>query len=179
MKRSSSEGYYTFIQESPERILLTRSKHARRSAALVWSVVALVLWAVAAYSLLRPIRDMTGFIFFTLAGLGLLTAGVLSLICWTEIEFDRLEQTIIKRLIAFRQVHVLKIISFEQLKTIRQKKEYDEDGAIDLKLIDLSGKVWTTLPGYVFNSQGQKVRKKLLEFVQKALEAENQAKLQP
>ena len=176
MKRSASAGYYTFIQESPERIVLRRSLPDRRSSALISAAIALFLWGLAAYSLLRPARDMTGVIFFVLAGLGLLLAAVFSLGSWTEIEFDAREQTILKRRHAFGRVSLLKIISFEQLKTIRQSKEYEEDGAIDLNLIGPDGKAWAMLPGYVFQAQGQQVRKKLLAFVQKALEAKNTTK---
>jgi hypothetical protein len=173
MKRSISEGYYTFVQESPDRIVLARSRHDRLSSALLLIAAALLLWGVAVYSLLRPVRDMPGFIFFTLVGLGLLLAAVFSMRCWTEIEFDASQHTIIKWRYAFGQVSQLKILSFEQLKTIRQAKVYGEYVSLDLNLIGPSGKVWATLPGYVFHSHGQRVRKRLLAFIKEALEAGN------
>jgi len=177
MKRSLSEGYYTFLKETPGRLLFTRSWRDRCLAALVLTVSALVVWSVAAYSLLRPDRDMPGFIFFTQTGLGLLLAALFSLNCWTEIEFDANQRTIYKRRIAFGKFHLLEKLPFEQLKRIRLDKTHYEYEVTHLKLIGADDRVWASIPGYVIHNQGIKVRQQLLTFMKVAPESDESTTL--
>jgi len=173
MKKSLSEGYYTIIQDTPDRILFTHSVRDRRMTAITLALSALIVWSMSAYCLLRPDKDVPGFIFFLISGLVLLLVALFSLAWWTEIEFNSSSKTIVKRRYGFGREHQLGQISFNQLERIRLDKTYFEYQVTHLKLIGPSGKVWATLPGYVIHNRGLKVRQKLLSLINSADDAQS------
>lgn len=121
---------------------------------------------MAAYLLVRPARDIIGFIFFLLVGTGLLVAALLAQTYWTEIEFDAQEQQVIKRRHAFGKVQVVDTLPYSRLKSIRVVKTLGEYDVAHLKLILPSGRVWATLPGYFVENQTQAVRRRIQEHMQ-------------
>jgi len=162
MERS---GYYTLIQLTPDRLIFTRTRRQRRDAAIACSLFGLVALGVAAYSLVRPARDMAGFIFFLLVGTGLLVAALLALTCWTEIEFDAREQQVVKQRHVFGKVRVVDTLPYSRLKSIRVVKSLGEYDVAHIKLILQSGRVWAALPGYFIENQAQSVRRRIQDHM--------------
>jgi hypothetical protein len=173
MNRSLTEGYYTLSKETPSLLLFTPPVRNRRMTALALAVFALITWGVAAYSWLRPVRDMPGFVFFLVTGLVLFLAGVFNLAVWTEIEFNAGQKAICKRRFAFGRIQVLGTLPFDQLKQIRLDKTYYEYQFTHLQLIGPSGRVWVVMPGYLIHHRGQKLRQKLLDFIQLVVEIQS------
>ena len=163
MERS---GYYTLIQLTPDKLIFTRTRRQRRDAAIALSLFGLVALGVAVYSFVRPARDIVGFIFFLLAGTGLLVAALLSQTYWTEIEFDAREQQVVKRRCAFGKVWVVDTLPYSRFKSIRVVKSLGEYDVAHLKLIHPSGLVWAALPGYFVENQAQAVRRRIQEHMQ-------------
>lgn len=168
MNRSLTEGYYTISRETPGLLLFTPPVRNRRLTALALAFFTLLSLGVAAYSWLRPVRDVPGFFFFLATGFILLLAAVFSLAVWTEIEFNAGQKAIIKHRYAFGRMQVLGTLPFDQLKQIRLDKTYYEYQFTHLKLIGPSGKVWAVMPGYLIHHRGQKLRQKLLDFIKLA-----------
>jgi hypothetical protein len=162
MERS---GYYTLIQLTPERLIFTRTRRQRHDAAIALSLFGLVALVVAAFSFVRPVRDIIGFIFFLLAGTGLLIAALLSLTYWTEIEFNAQEQHVVKQRHAFGKVWIVDTLPYSRFKSIRVVKSLGEYDLAHLKLILPSGRVWATLPGYFVENQAQAVRRRIHEHM--------------
>jgi len=166
MERS---GYYTLIQLTPDKLVFTRTRRQRRDAAIALSLFGLVALGVAAYSLVRPARDIIGFIFILLAGTGLLVAALLAQTYWTEIEFNAQEQNVVKQRHAFGKVRVVNTLPYSRLKSIRVVKFLGEYDVTHLKLVLQSGHVWATLPGYFVENQAQAVRRRIQEHMQSSL----------
>ena len=170
MNRSLSEGYYTLSKETHGLLLFTPPVRNRWMTALALTVFALISWGVAAYSWLRPLRDVPGFVFFLVTGLVQFLAALLSLAVWTELEFNAGQKAICKRRFAFGRIQVLGTLPFDQLKQIRLDKTWYEYQFTHLKLIGPSGRVWAVMPGYLIHHRGQKLRQKLLDFIQQAVD---------
>jgi hypothetical protein len=163
MERS---GYYTLIQLTPDKLVFTRTRRQRCDAVIALSLFGLVALGVAAYSLVRPARDIIGFIFFLLAGTGLPVAALLAQTYWTEIEFNAREQHVVKQRHAFGKVWVVDTLPYSRFKSIRVVKSLGEYDVAHLKLILPSGRVWATLPGYFVENQAQAVRRRIQEHMQ-------------
>jgi len=159
-------GYYTLIQLTPDSLIFTRTRRQRRDAAVALSLFGLVALGMAAYSLVRPARDIVGFAFFLLIGTGLLVAALLARTCWTEIEFNAQEQRVVKQRHVFGKVQIVDTLPYSQFKSIRVVKSLGEYDVAHLKLILQSGHVWATLPGYFIENQAQAVRRRIQEHMQ-------------
>lgn len=173
MNRSLTEGYYTIRRETPGLLLFTPLARNRWMTALALAVFALITWGVAAYSWLRPLRDVPGFFFFLVTGMVLLLAAVISLAVWTELEFNGELKAICKHRYAFGKKKLLAILPFGQLEQVRLDKTYYEYQFTHLKLIGPSGKVWAVMPGYFIHHRAQKLRQKLLDFIRLAVDTES------
>jgi hypothetical protein len=150
MERS---GYYTLVQLTPDSLIFTRTRRQRRDAIIESSLFGLVALGVAAYSLVRPARDIVGCIFFLLVGTGLLVADLLAQTYWTEIESNAHEQHVVKQRCASGKVWIVDNLPYSRLKSIRVVKTLGEYEIAHLKLILQSGHVGATLPGYFVENQ--------------------------
>ena len=166
MYLTERSGYYTLFQVTPDSLIFTRTRRQWRDAAIAISLFGLVALGVAAYSLVRPARDIVGFIFFLLVGTGLLVAALLAQTNWTEIEFNTQEQHVVKQRQAFGKVWVVDTLPYSRFKSIRLVKSLGEYDVAHLKLILPSGRVWATLPGYFVENQAQAVRRRIPEHMQ-------------
>jgi hypothetical protein len=166
-----SDPYYSLLQETPGQLVFRPSR--RKRLVTVWLLVAFacVCWSVGIYSLLRPVRDVQGFIFFLLTGFLLVVAAGLVLILWTEIVFDAQKQVIFKWQHAFGKLRMIDQMTFQQLEHIRLEITFGEYQFTHIKLIGPSNKVWATMPGYFIHNHAKKVRQKLLAFMQRVDDA--------
>ncbi len=166
-KESSVRGYFVLTDKMPDRLLFTRLPEQRRRAGVIIGAVAMALWGVAAYSILRPGQDLAGFVFFALAGLAAAGAAVYFGISFTELEFDGLRREIIRRRIILGRLRAVDALPFERVRSIKIQTTYGEVlDAHHIQVIDGSGSAWVTLPGYLNRNQADRVRQEIAKFIE-------------
>jgi hypothetical protein len=167
MNSSPLQGYFTFIQETPDTLRFTRTAQQRGKLGLTLGAVAIVLFSTAFYSFTRSQRDMGGLVFFLLTGIVSAGAGLFFCFSWPEIEFNRLEHRIIKRRFIWNRGSTPEVLFFEQLEQVSIIRTWGEiSDAYHIRLVRRSGGVWASIPGYMIENQARDVRRKILALMQ-------------
>lgn len=169
MRNSPLQGHYTLIEETPNRLLFTRTPRQRRNLGLTFGALTLILLAVAMYAFLRPRQDIGGFIAFII--FGILSAGIMlfAFVSWTVIEFNRPRQEVTRTRFVMGKPRKHDTLPFNQIKRVTVKATPGETGdayAVQLYRQD-SPSPWIVLPGYMIEGQASSVRKKILSFIQR------------
>jgi hypothetical protein len=167
MNTAPFQGHYTLLEETPGCMLFTRTLQQRCRSGLAVGAVAVGLFMVACYSLLRPQQDWPGFIFFLVSASACAGVAVYTRFSWTEIEICRPQHCILKRRYVWNRMRKPGTLSFDQLAGVTIKKTLAEfSDSFHLQLFLRSGQVWATLPGYQVENQAQEIRKKILAGMQ-------------
>ena len=164
MRTSPLQGHYTLLEETPDRLLFTRTPQQRRSLGLAFGALTVILAAVSIYSLLRPRQDVPGFSAFLV--FGILSAGSALFVStsWTEVEFNRLSREIVRRRYVLGKAWQVAAIPFEQVGRVTVQATPGEVENAYAVRIHRQGESspWVTLWGYTVEHQAAGIRKKIL-----------------